>query len=152
MYDSFCCTDSLTHPLTLFILTCVPSCTCTHVLYAQANRLQELEDANIEALNKTLVDQGAKFRSDIIRSSDGTNLHVVHNTARVKPTANRPLVVFLHGYPQIWSTWSRQMTVAANLGYPVAALELRGTCSFAAHSLSRPMRVFSFFSLSFHSC
>ena len=37
-----------------------------------------------------------------------------------------PLVVLLHGFPQFWWAWRHQLTVLAELGYRVAALDLRG--------------------------
>jgi pimeloyl-ACP methyl ester carboxylesterase len=37
-----------------------------------------------------------------------------------------PLVVLLHGFPQMWWAWRHQMTPLADAGYRVAAMDLRG--------------------------
>jgi pimeloyl-ACP methyl ester carboxylesterase len=38
-----------------------------------------------------------------------------------------PLVVLLHGFPQLWWAWRHQLPALADAGYRVAALDLRGT-------------------------
>jgi pimeloyl-ACP methyl ester carboxylesterase len=42
-------------------------------------------------------------------------------------SAAKPLVVLLHGFPQMWWTWRHQLEALADAGYRVAALDLRGT-------------------------
>ncbi|CAK9152505.1 unnamed protein product [Ilex paraguariensis] len=37
-----------------------------------------------------------------------------------------PVVVFLHGFPEIWYTWRHQITALAALGYHAVAPDLRG--------------------------
>ena len=37
-----------------------------------------------------------------------------------------PLILFLHGFPQFWWTWRRQLPAFARLGYRAAAMDLRG--------------------------
>jgi pimeloyl-ACP methyl ester carboxylesterase len=37
-----------------------------------------------------------------------------------------PLVVLLHGFPQMWWAWRHQITPLADAGYRVAAMDLRG--------------------------
>jgi len=51
----------------------------------------------------------------------GTRIH-----AALTGPEDGPLVVLLHGFPQCWYTWRRQMTDLAGSGYRVAALDLRG--------------------------
>ncbi|KAE8075909.1 hypothetical protein FH972_014590 [Carpinus fangiana] len=36
------------------------------------------------------------------------------------------VVVFLHGFPEIWYTWRHQMVAVANAGYRVIAIDFRG--------------------------
>lgn len=38
-----------------------------------------------------------------------------------------PLVVLLHGFPQMWWAWRHQLTALADAGYRVAAMDLRGS-------------------------
>jgi pimeloyl-ACP methyl ester carboxylesterase len=42
------------------------------------------------------------------------------------PTGTAPLVVLLHGFPECWYTWRRQLSVLAEAGYRVVAPDLRG--------------------------
>lgn len=37
-----------------------------------------------------------------------------------------PLVVFCHGFPGLWYSWSKQIPVLAEAGYKVVALDMRG--------------------------
>ncbi|GAA4919776.1 alpha/beta hydrolase [Stackebrandtia albiflava] len=37
-----------------------------------------------------------------------------------------PLILLLHGFPEFWWTWHRQMPALAGAGYRVAAVDLRG--------------------------
>lgn len=37
-----------------------------------------------------------------------------------------PLIVMIHGFPDFWYTWRRQMPALADAGYRVAAIDLRG--------------------------
>ncbi len=45
---------------------------------------------------------------------------------RVAVTGNGPLVVCVHGWPELWYSWRHQMEYLAGLGYTVAALDVRG--------------------------
>ncbi|PNX61240.1 bifunctional epoxide hydrolase 2-like protein [Trifolium pratense] len=36
------------------------------------------------------------------------------------------VVVFLHGFPEIWYTWRHQMIAVANAGYRAIAFDFRG--------------------------
>jgi pimeloyl-ACP methyl ester carboxylesterase len=42
------------------------------------------------------------------------------------PTGTAPLVVLLHGFPECWYTWHRQLDTLADAGYRVVAPDLRG--------------------------
>jgi len=39
---------------------------------------------------------------------------------------HRPVLLFLHGFPHSWSTWSRQLSFFAQLGFGCMAMDLRG--------------------------
>jgi pimeloyl-ACP methyl ester carboxylesterase len=52
-------------------------------------------------------------------SANGTRFHVAEN-------GDGPLVLLLHGFPQFWWTWRRQLTTLAPAGYRAVALDLRG--------------------------
>jgi pimeloyl-ACP methyl ester carboxylesterase len=53
---------------------------------------------------------------------------VAANGARfhVAEAGEGPLVVLLHGFPQLWWTWRAQIPALADAGYRVAAMDLRG--------------------------
>ncbi|XP_050204548.1 uncharacterized protein LOC126654658 isoform X2 [Mercurialis annua] len=48
----------------------------------------------------------------------GLKLHVAETGAKV--------VLFLHGFPEIWYTWRHQMIAVANSGYRALAIDFRG--------------------------
>jgi pimeloyl-ACP methyl ester carboxylesterase len=51
--------------------------------------------------------------------ADGIALHVAE-------LGTGPLVLFLHGFPQFWWTWRRQLVDLADAGYRAVAVDLRG--------------------------
>lgn len=96
-----------------------------------ASRHAEDQKKALDHLNSSLKSSSNAFTDDYVTAplhpqGGDIRLHIIHNTNKVTPTAEKPLVLFLHGYPQIWASWLPQMVVAANKNYPVAALELRG--------------------------
>lgn len=52
---------------------------------------------------------------------NGINMHVVE-----KGQKNQPVVLFLHGFPEIWYTWRNQISAFAALGYRAIAPDFRG--------------------------
>jgi len=54
-------------------------------------------------------------------SANGIRLHVAETGA---PGA--PLVVLLHGFPEFWWTWRRQLPALAEAGFRAVAVDLRG--------------------------
>ncbi|KAK6121144.1 hypothetical protein DH2020_045132 [Rehmannia glutinosa] len=52
---------------------------------------------------------------------NGINMHVAE-----KGAAHGPVVLFLHGFPELWYTWRHQMSAFAALGYRAVAPDLRG--------------------------
>src|SRR5258708_16304067 len=69
-------------------------------------------------------------QSDVAIYRDGPWSHrsVSANGARfhVAETGDGPLVVLLHGFPQFWWTWRRQLGSLASAGYRAVAVDLRG--------------------------
>jgi pimeloyl-ACP methyl ester carboxylesterase len=61
---------------------------------------------------------------------EGPWLHrdVAANGARfhIAELGEGPLVLLLHGFPQYWWTWRRQLTALAEAGYRAVAMDLRG--------------------------
>jgi pimeloyl-ACP methyl ester carboxylesterase len=57
-----------------------------------------------------------------------THRDVAANGARfhIAELGEGPLVLFLHGFPQYWWTWRRQLTALAEAGYRAVAMDLRG--------------------------
>jgi len=51
------------------------------------------------------------------------NLHVITGGDF---SSSKPLIFFIHGFPECWTTWQSQMVYFARLGYPVAAMDMRG--------------------------
>ncbi len=52
-------------------------------------------------------------------SANGTRFHIAEN-------GDGPLVLLLHGFPQFWWTWRRQLSTLAGAGYRAVAVDLRG--------------------------
>lgn len=52
-------------------------------------------------------------------SVNGLNIHIVEK-------GEGPLVLFLHGFPQLWYSWRHQITFLAAHGYRAVAPDLRG--------------------------
>ncbi|HVB41103.1 MAG TPA: alpha/beta hydrolase [Streptosporangiaceae bacterium] len=52
-------------------------------------------------------------------SANGTRFHIAEN-------GDGPLVLLLHGFPQFWWTWRRQLSTLAEAGYRAVAVDLRG--------------------------
>lgn len=57
-------------------------------------------------------------------AANGARFHVAE---QAPPGRTAPLVVLLHGFPQMWWAWRHQIPVLAAAGYRVAAMDLRGT-------------------------
>ncbi|KAL2231253.1 UNVERIFIED_CONTAM: Bifunctional epoxide hydrolase 2 [Sesamum indicum] len=52
-------------------------------------------------------------------SVNGINMHVAEK-------GQGPIVLFLHGFPELWYTWRHQIVAFAALGYRAVAPDLRG--------------------------
>lgn len=58
-------------------------------------------------------------------AANGARFHVVEAGPTGDPDP-APLVVLLHGFPQMWWAWRHQVTSLAAAGFRVAAMDLRG--------------------------
>lgn len=52
-------------------------------------------------------------------STNGINIHVAE-------AGEGPLVVLVHGFPELWYSWRNQIPVLADAGYHAAAIDVRG--------------------------
>ncbi|CAN1318857.1 Epoxide hydrolase A [Linum perenne] len=52
---------------------------------------------------------------------NGINIHVAESGPE-----DGPVILFIHGFPQLWYCWRHQMTAMASLGYRTVAPDLRG--------------------------
>jgi pimeloyl-ACP methyl ester carboxylesterase len=66
-----------------------------------------------------LIDANGK--GYFIQARPDLRLHVVTDGP-----PSRPLIIFLHGFPEFWWSWRRQLPFFAELGYRTVAVDLRG--------------------------
>ena len=45
---------------------------------------------------------------------------------RVAVVGSGPLILCIHGWPELWLSWRHQMEFFSTLGYTVAAMDVRG--------------------------
>lgn len=62
-------------------------------------------------------------------AANGARFHVAEQTPDSGDGRHAPLVVLLHGFPQMWWAWRHQIPALAAAGYRVAAMDLRGTAA-----------------------
>lgn len=74
-----------------------------------------------------------EMEHDFLELQDVT-LHVVQSGPE-----DGPLLLFLHGFPEFWYSWQKQLSYFANLGYRVVAPDMRGY-----NESSKPSRVDSY--------
>ncbi len=72
---------------------------------------------------ETIVDESAVLLDGAwthrFVSANGSRFHVVE-------AGTGPLVLFLHGFPEFWYAWHRQLRDVADAGYRAVAVDLRG--------------------------
>lgn len=59
-------------------------------------------------------------------AANGARFHVATAEPAEGPGTGAPLVVLLHGFPQMWWAWRHQIPALCGAGYRVAAMDLRG--------------------------
>ena len=76
---------------------------------------------------------GFKFKSFTSEKKRATMTEVTHRTIKtngihihIAEQGAGPLVLFLHGFPELWFSWRHQMAHLAKHGYHVVALDMRG--------------------------
>jgi pimeloyl-ACP methyl ester carboxylesterase len=84
-----------------------PDYQCGCWIFPKVNYNNELEKTM-----KTLVVNGAR---------EGISISV-----KVEGDDNAPLILCVHGWPELWYSWRHQMTYFAERGYRVAAMDVRG--------------------------
>ena len=58
-------------------------------------------------------------------------------TIRVAVEGSGPLIVCVHGWPELWYSWRHQLSYFSERGYKVAAMDVRGYgCSSQPHEIS----------------
>ncbi|KAL0650496.1 hypothetical protein Bca4012_093187 [Brassica carinata] len=55
---------------------------------------------------------------------NGINMHVAEIPA--SGSGRDQIILFIHGFPELWYTWRHQMTALSSLGYRTIAPDLRG--------------------------
>ncbi|KAF2310947.1 hypothetical protein P3X46_027844 [Hevea brasiliensis] len=68
---------------------------------------------------------------------NGINMHV----AEMGPV-NGPVILFIHGFPELWYSWRHQIVALASLGYRAVAPDMRGYGDTDAPSDPRSYTVF----------
>ena len=58
----------------------------------------------------------------------------------VAVSGSGPLIVCVHGFPELWYSWRHQITHFAGLGFRVAALDVRGYGRSSRPAEIRPIR------------
>ncbi|ESQ56040.1 hypothetical protein EUTSA_v10025505mg [Eutrema salsugineum] len=53
---------------------------------------------------------------------NGINMHY----AEISGSGGDPIILFIHGFPELWYTWRHQMAALSSLGYRTIAPDLRG--------------------------
>ena len=59
--------------------------------------------------------------------ANGARFHVAEAGPTGRGSTKAPLVVLLHGFPQMWWAWRHHLPILADAGYRVVAMDLRGT-------------------------
>jgi pimeloyl-ACP methyl ester carboxylesterase len=59
---------------------------------------------------------------------NGITMHVAEKSPSVAGNGaiRPPVILFLHGFPELWYTWRHQMVALSSLGYRTIAPDLRG--------------------------
>lgn len=65
----------------------------------------------------------SEIRSRFVDNNNGLNVHILE--ARFEE-GNRPIVLLLHGHPELAYSWRNQLVPVANQGFHVIAPDLRG--------------------------
>jgi pimeloyl-ACP methyl ester carboxylesterase len=83
---------------------------------------------NSNKISEQSISKKMEKKTEVIDS-----VEIMHNYATVNgikyhfaEAGKGPLVVMLHGFPELWYSWRHQLTALANAGYRAVAPDLRG--------------------------
>ncbi|KAH9616416.1 hypothetical protein KSS87_006599 [Heliosperma pusillum] len=79
---------------------------------------QQTRVQNLSASNKMADLTGINHR---MLKTNGINMHVAE-----KGDEGAPIVLLLHGFPDLWYSWRHQISALASLGYRAVAPDMRG--------------------------
>jgi len=79
------------------------------------------ETPDVDALAAARAEVDVPLESETIDVGDGVRLHVV-----MAGPEDGPPVLLIHGFPEFWYSWRRQIADLAERGYRVAAPDLKG--------------------------
>ncbi|KAL1194003.1 hypothetical protein V5N11_008763 [Cardamine amara subsp. amara] len=57
---------------------------------------------------------------------NGIKMHVAEKPGSGSGSGEDPIILFIHGFPELWYTWRHQMAALSSLGYRTIAPDLRG--------------------------
>ncbi len=77
--------------------------------------------ALVDELAVATAETGVAYESVLVEGAEGIELHVVFAGPK-----DGPPVILIHGFPEFWYSWRKQIAALANAGYRVAAPDLRG--------------------------
>jgi pimeloyl-ACP methyl ester carboxylesterase len=91
------------------------------VIAQRQRRLRRALAAQTDELTqRAIADLGVPAESRLVQLSE-VRLHTV-----VAGPADGPLVILLHGFPECWHSWHKQIPILAQAGYRVVAPDQRG--------------------------
>ena len=64
------------------------------------------------------------IRTRLVQVDDGIRLHIAEQ--RPETSAEAPLVIMVHGFPESWYSWRHQLPALAAAGYHAVAIDVRG--------------------------
>lgn len=76
-------------------------------------------------LSKNVGGSSKPFESSFVDTAPGVKIHLVTG-GNFSSSSSKPTLLFLHGFPESWVAWESQMVYFARIGFPVAAIDLRG--------------------------
>ncbi|CAN6878351.1 unnamed protein product [Brassica oleracea var. botrytis] len=86
-----------------------------HFLWKQPDQANKLSTSNMSGLD------GVEHKTLKV---NGINMHVAELPG--SGSGGDPIILFIHGFPELWYTWRHQMTALSSLGYRTIAPDLRG--------------------------
>jgi pimeloyl-ACP methyl ester carboxylesterase len=81
-------------------------------------RHDPIEGDGVELKHEPIEGDGVELRHERIKG-DGIELHVARG-------GEGPPVILLHGFPETWHSWHRQISALASAGFSVLAPDMRG--------------------------